>query len=224
VSELAAAACDKKGALSGLILQSKSTGHIIDLMARPSLKEDLIDAALVTFHRQGFHASGIQDVADAALAPKGSVYNHFTSKEEIASEALRRYWERGAGPLLGILADRARPPTERLSAFFTELDALTRRNGPQYGCLIGNFSAELAPQSDALRDVLNRVFTQWRDAVAACIADGQETQTIRGDLEPAALADFLLDAWEGAVLRNKVNTDGKSIKRFFQLALGALRA
>jgi TetR/AcrR family transcriptional regulator, transcriptional repressor for nem operon len=192
-------------------------------MARPSLKDDLIDAALVTFHRRGFHASGVQDVADAARAPKGSVYNHFSSKEEIAREALRRYWERGAEPVTAVLADEARPPVDRLNAFFTELHGLTMRNGAQYGCLIGNFSAELAPQSDALRADLKTVLTQWREAVAACLAEGQAMRTIRDDMEPGALADFLLDAWEGAILRNKVDGDGRSIERFFKLAVGTVR-
>jgi TetR/AcrR family transcriptional regulator, transcriptional repressor for nem operon len=192
-------------------------------MARPSLKDDLINAAVTTFHRRGFHASGVQDVADAARAPKGSVYNHFKSKEEIAGEALRRYWETGAGPLTSVLADETRSPLERLRSFFAELDKLTKQNGAQYGCLIGNFSSELASHSETLRADLKRVLADWRGAVAACLADGQADGTIRTGVDVEMLADFLLDSWEGAVLRNKVEKDGRSIDRFFNFALGFVR-
>ena len=60
-------------------------------MARPSKREEIAQAALRQFREYGFNATGVSDITAAAGAPKGSFYNHFTSKEECALEALSRY-------------------------------------------------------------------------------------------------------------------------------------
>ncbi|WP_406424298.1 TetR/AcrR family transcriptional regulator [Streptomyces sp. NBC_00873] len=53
-------------------------------MARASLRENLITAAVEQFHIHGYAAAGVKDITDAAGAPKGSFYNHFESKEALA--------------------------------------------------------------------------------------------------------------------------------------------
>src|SRR5262249_24318548 len=73
---------------------AETTGHIPGV-PRPGLREQLLAAGLATFHERGFNATSVQDITDAAGAPKGSFYNHFESKEALAAEAVRRYAERG---------------------------------------------------------------------------------------------------------------------------------
>ncbi len=70
-------------------------------------------------HARGFHASGVQDITDAAEVPKGTFYTHFDSKERFGAEVLGRYWERRADRALAILSDETRSPMERLKAYFT---------------------------------------------------------------------------------------------------------
>ena len=40
-------------------------------MARASLRERIVDAALERFHAQGFNGCSVQDITEAAGAPKG---------------------------------------------------------------------------------------------------------------------------------------------------------
>jgi TetR/AcrR family transcriptional repressor of nem operon len=60
-------------------------------MPRPSLREDVVAAAMKQFHRHGYQGGGVKDITNAAGLPKGSFYNYFASKEEMALEALMRY-------------------------------------------------------------------------------------------------------------------------------------
>jgi AcrR family transcriptional regulator len=66
-------------------------------MGRPSVRQQLVDAALGVFQSHGFNGSSVQDLTDAAGVPKGSFYNHFKSKEDLALEALQLYMERPGG-------------------------------------------------------------------------------------------------------------------------------
>jgi AcrR family transcriptional regulator len=43
-------------------------------MARASVKEQIIAAAVENLHRKGFNATSVEDITDAANVPKGSFY------------------------------------------------------------------------------------------------------------------------------------------------------
>ncbi len=115
------------------------------MMPRPNLREQIIDAAVATLHRQGFNGSSVQDITEAAHAPKGSFYNHFESKEDLAIAALDRYWERVEASLT-LLDGNDIPPRERIARYFSRLNDAARKGGFRTGCLIGNLTAEMAAQ------------------------------------------------------------------------------
>lgn len=51
-------------------------------------RDAVLAAAKHLFLRQGYHATGMREVAQEAGISLGTVYNHFTSKEEILQELL----------------------------------------------------------------------------------------------------------------------------------------
>jgi len=69
-------------------------------MARPSLREKLACSAVDTLHTFGFKGCSIQDITEAAGVPKGSFFNHFENKEDLAIDALRRYLEGARSEML----------------------------------------------------------------------------------------------------------------------------
>src|ERR1700743_708902 len=67
---------------------------------RPSLREKLASSAVDTLHVHGFKGCSIQDITEAAGVPKGSFFNHFENKEELAIDSLRRYFEGARADML----------------------------------------------------------------------------------------------------------------------------
>src|SRR5215475_15061326 len=104
-------------------------------MARESVKDQIVAAAVETLHRQGFNGTSVQDITDAAKVPKGSFYNHFESKEELAVAALDRYWQ---GVLAGLrpLSNAKTPALERLKQYFRNLGERGRTREYRTGCMI----------------------------------------------------------------------------------------
>jgi TetR/AcrR family transcriptional repressor of nem operon len=167
---------------------------------------------LKVLHARGFHASGVQDITEAAEVPKASFYTHFDSKERFGAEVLGRYWERRADRALAILSDETRSTLERLKTYFGEK---TQLPGPfEKGCMIGNFSAELAGESRLVRDRLAAVFGAWTQMLAGCIREAQAAGELRTTLDPESIAAFLIDAFEGVTLRTKVDRDVTALRRF----------
>ena len=190
-------------------------------MPKPSVREQLIDAGLKTLLRQGFNGSGVQDIADAARVPKGSFYNHFESKEAFAAEVLERYWQAGA-VRTAVLRDLTVGPVERLRIYFGALfDAAV---GPDFekGCMIGNFSTELPEQSPEIRERLAAIYAAWTRSIESCVREAQNAKRVRVDLPASAVASFLINSWEGAVLRARVERDRSPLVQFEQVVFAGV--
>ena len=181
-------------------------------MKQTGTRDHLIATGLKLLHARGFHACGVQDITAAAEVPKGTFYTHFDSKERFGADVLGRYWEQRASRAQTILSDESRTPLERLKAYFASKAQVT---GPfDKGCMIGNFSAEMAADSRLMRDRLGAVLAAWTQMLATCIREARSAGQLTTDQDPEMIAAFLIDAFEGAVLRTKVDRDGTALKRF----------
>jgi TetR/AcrR family transcriptional regulator, transcriptional repressor for nem operon len=183
-------------------------------MARPSKREEIAQAALQQFLTRGFNATGISDITAAAGAPKGSFYNHFSSKEESAVEALSRY---AAGLRFGILTTPGRPALERLRAHFEFLSEETARHGFAQGCLAGNLGAEVADHSEEIRTAVQRGFGRWAALIQQVLAEAQEAGELDSALDIQAAARFILSAWEGTLIVARADKSFDPFDAFFRM-------
>lgn len=188
---------------------------------KTNVRERLLAAAFETLHRDGFNATGVQDITDAAGVPKGSFYNHFASKDALGVEVVAQYVAKGAERRRA-LVDGTGAPLARLKAYFKSLSQLGPGSGFSRGCLLGNFSAELSSQSPDIRQALADAFANWTKDIARVVADAQEAGEIGRDLPAAALAAFLLNAWEGAVLRSRVDRSAAPLDAFMKVAFNKI--
>ena len=93
-------------------------------MPRPSVRPQLVEAALDQFHTRGFHNCSVDDIAKAAGVPKGSFYNHFASKDALAVEALQQYQQRSVWRTTD---DADQPPITRLRHRFEAMRRVLHR-------------------------------------------------------------------------------------------------
>jgi len=192
-------------------------------MSKPNVREQLLAAGLETLHARGFNATGVQDIVDAAGVPKGSFYNHFASKDALGVEIVQVYAAK-ADVRLRLLQDGSVPPLVRLRSYFEGLNEIGAASNYVRGCLLGNFSTELSAQSPAIRDCLRAVFTDWTAAVAIVIAEAQGAGDVPKTIAAGPLAGFLIDAWEGAVMRSKLERSRAPLDAFLDVAFSKILA
>ncbi|MDB5410088.1 MAG: transcriptional regulator, partial [Rhodospirillales bacterium] len=177
--------------------------------------EQIVEAGMTVLLEKGFNGCGVQEITDCAGVPKGSFYNHFESKEALGAEIVERYAERS---VRGVLADRSFPPIERLRLHFEALNERYIGFGFRRGCLLGNFSAELSDQSALIRARLAEVFAHWTKDLEAAISEAQAQGAIGASVPAAELAAFLLNAYEGALLRARVEKNRDAFENFMRVA------
>lgn len=187
-------------------------------MASPT-REKIFAAAQDRFHALGYSACGVQEIVDTAGVPKGSFYNYFKTKEGLALEVLETYV---ASSRREILSDAALTPLSRIKAHFGFFISRYEHDGFDKGCLIGNFSAGSSESVPLLKDALRASLSTWADLLSAVIRDGQKIEEIKGGIDPDAVARFLINSWEGAVLRMKITGDRQPLDDFMSIAIDLL--
>lgn len=190
-------------------------------MARQSMREEIVEAALAQFHERGYNAAAVKDITDRAGVPKGSFYNHFASKEALAIVALQRY---GDGTRMPDLADKSVEPVRRIRAHFEFLRDQTVGAGIARGCMLGNFGTEIADHSESIREAVHQGFVGWAELLNAALTEGQQAGSVRADLDPAKTAQFLISAWEGTLIQARTFKSVDVFDSFFELTFTSLLA
>jgi TetR/AcrR family transcriptional repressor of nem operon len=185
-------------------------------MARRNVREQIVEAGLKALLEKGFNGCGVQEITDLAGVPKGSFYNHFESKEALGAEVVDRYGQ--GNPRRASLGDKSIAPLDRLRRHFDALSEMYAGLNYGRGCLLGNFSAELADQSPLIRDRLAALYVAWTKDIEAAIKDAQADASIATGADAGDLAAFLLDAYEGALLRARVERNRHAFDRFMKVA------
>lgn len=187
-------------------------------MARRNTRNVVFDSGTKLLIERGYSACSVQDITEGAGVPKGSFYNHFKSKEALAAEVLSQY---GKGSTdRSVLSNSTIPALTRLKKHFAALnDYFSRCND---GCLVGKFMAEVSDDTPKIREGLLSVLNLWGEQISSAIEEGQRQGAIRKDLKANELAAFLIDSYEGAILRTRVEKSPRALNSFVKVVFSSI--
>ncbi|HTB71812.1 MAG TPA: TetR/AcrR family transcriptional regulator [Polyangiaceae bacterium] len=162
--------------------------------ARALFRNAILDAAEAVFAERGFHGARIQDIAERARIAVGTVYNHFSDKDEVLSALLE---ERTDGLLAQVRAGGAsvsatpRGFRARLEASVAGMLGYVEQHRAFFAIANehGLFAGAIAPSARSSARSVERMET-FRAVFRAIVEEGIAS----GDLEPLdadALARFL---------------------------------
>ena len=193
-------------------------------MAAKSTREHLIDVGVGLMHQNGYIATGLTDILKAANVPKGSFYHHFSSKEDFAAAVLERYGMREREHAAAFLNDMTIPPLKRLRRYFGDLVRIYGQKGTIPGCMMGRFSLEIAGESPQLRKRISASFDHWQHTIAAVIGQAIAQKELPAGTDSELLAGFVLNSWEGALLRSQAEKSDASLEGFMHFVFDELLA
>jgi TetR/AcrR family transcriptional repressor of nem operon len=192
------------------------------LMVESSTRDQLIDVGLKLMHGHGYNATGLTEILKAADVPKGSFYHHFGSKEDFAAAALDRYITREGEHCEAVLNDSKTPPLKRLKRYFLDLVKIYGQNGPIPGCMMGRFSLEIAAENPQLRKQISTAFAGWQQVIATVVRQAVTLRELPAGTNPESLAGFLLNSWEGALLRSQAEKSDAPLDTFMHYIFDGL--
>jgi len=183
-------------------------------------RENLLNKGVALLTEKGYHGTGLKEILDAVQVPKGSFYNYFSSKEEFCAEVVGHYIEPFIVQLDGHLQNPDLDALSALTHYFSELVAELEKAGFKGGCLLGNLMGEIGDTSELCREALQSAVNRYRDLLQAGLEKAQLEGSVRTDVPAQVMADLLTNAWQGALLRMKIEHASVPLKQCCDALLG----
>ncbi|ATY83664.1 TetR/AcrR family transcriptional regulator [Kyrpidia spormannii] len=133
--------------------------------------EEIAAAAIQLFEQKGYHATSVQDIADAVGLQKGSLYHYIASKEElllkITHQAISGFVRR-----LEEIIDTDLPVEERFrQGIRTHMQYITQYLSMSTVLLREAFSLG-EPHNEVIRDLTDRYLNLWTQIINEGVAAG----------------------------------------------------
>ena len=155
-----------------------------------SRRDHIVDAAAALFADKGVATTTVRDIGDAAGILSGSLYYHFSSKEAIVEEIVRRYLQELVGAYQAVLAAE-RAPRARLEGLIRASFRAIEQH--PHACEIYQNEhkyLESLQGLDDLRPLTAEVQAAWTDTIRRGVRAG----VFRKDVDPKLFYRFARDA------------------------------
>lgn len=129
------------------------------------VRNRLIDAAAHNFHKEGFAATSMHDVRNAAGVTGGALYHHFPTKKELVLAVIA---ERVGPEVTATWIDTIRRAEDAATGILKVFDDVIEQledAGSVSGCPLNNLAVELSLADPDIRQALAQKFEAWRQAV-----------------------------------------------------------
>ena len=193
-------------------------------MSRASQKqtnrENLLSQGVTMLMQQGYHGTGLKEILDAVQIPKGSFYNYFGSKENFAAEVIQHYINPFIDQLSGHLQNSDHDALSSLQHYFNELISELEKTEFKGGCLLGNLMGEIGDTSEICQKSLQSAVHRYRNLLQTGLLKAQQEGTVRADKSAEDMADLLVNMWQGALLRMKIEQSSTPLKQCCENLLG----
>jgi TetR/AcrR family transcriptional regulator, transcriptional repressor for nem operon len=191
-------------------------------MPKSDNRDRILTHAAQLVRRQGFNNTGIQEILIQAGVPKGSFYFYFKSKEDLGL-ALIDYYASGITSMIeSLLKAAGSSPLQRLEHFFEGFRQLCDQEEWKSGCPIGNLTQEMGTLNLAFQDKLKGVFVRMALGIRECLQEARASEQIDRSLDLDDTADFIVNSWEGALLRVKAEGNTEPLRIFQKMIFGLI--
>jgi TetR/AcrR family transcriptional regulator, lmrAB and yxaGH operons repressor len=185
------------------------------MSAPPRHRGAIVRAAAMLFRRNGYAATGINEIAEVSGAPKGSLYHYFPGGKDQIAEAAVRFAGTVVVTTLEKLAQEHDTAAAMIRAYCKLLAGWMAKSGFRDGCPIATTLLEAAPQSTEMAAAGRDAFAGWCAVIArALVRDGF------GKAEAKRLSTLTVSSLEGALILARVEASARPIEDVAK-ALGA---
>lgn len=180
-------------------------------------KLHIIRHGLRALYRKGYNATGVKEITDAAGIPKGSFYNYFSSKEDMAIEAMEYFTQRELESMENILTDKTTAPLKRIDKLYAaKIEHFVNRGDFSFGCFLCNMTLEMADVNEAIAQAASDAFTREYQPIINCFEEAVEKGDLPPDCDIQQLTDLLRNAWLGALVIMKATKSDQPLRSFQQ--------
>ncbi|AKB79738.1 Transcriptional regulator, TetR family [Methanosarcina horonobensis HB-1 = JCM 15518] len=132
--------------------------------SKMNTREKILTTAAILFQKNGYHATGLNEIIKESATPKGSLYYYFPNgKEELAAATIKLMGDKIQHDIKEELAQNS-DPVQAIKEFILDLAWKFNEKEDQENCFsIGLLALETVSISDSLRKACTEVYDMWTD-------------------------------------------------------------
>src|SRR6201985_3059083 len=164
-------------------------------------RRKIVETAAVLFNQRGFTGCSMGNIVEASGLEKGTLYGHFSTKEELALLAFDYAWR-----------DTSDKRLRNIDSVSNAVDKLKLHidnyvNTPSFpgGCPLLNFAVDADDGNLALRTRVRKALKGWEELLAKIVKDGQSAGEINPEIDPHSIANLVISTLEGATVLARIN-------------------
>lgn len=180
--------------------------------AHAPTKQRLLEAAERLMLAQGFTATSVNEICEAAKVTKGSFFHYFESKDQLGQEVLERFCASGE-KLHQTFAGDDPDPLKRVYNYIDNTIKMATDPAMSKGCLLGFFSQELCDTNPSIRAACNKGFADWAKSLGEEMAKAKAKHAPSAAFNPRELAEHLIAVMEGSMIIGKARGDMSVVAR-----------
>jgi TetR/AcrR family transcriptional repressor of nem operon len=164
-------------------------------------RQKIVETAAVLFNQKGFTGCSMGDIVAASGLEKGTLYGHFSTKEELALHAFDYAWKETSDKRLRDV-ETVPNAVDKL-----RLHIDNYLNTPSFpgGCPLLNFAVDADDGNLALRTRVRKALMGWEQFLAKIVEDGQSAGEINPEIDPHSVANLLISLLEGATMVARID-------------------
>lgn len=189
-------------------------------------REALLDAALEEIQLHGFQSASLNSILQRAGVTKGALYHHFGNKHELGLAVVD---ELVRSCIIETFVTPLRECDDPIACMQQIVEGEVGSLSDDQlvlGCPLTNVSQEMAPIDEGFREATDRIIHLLRDSLADALRRGQSAGKVRDDIDPEAVATFVVAARQGTIGLTKATQDAAvchQVMNVFGTFLQALR-
>ncbi|UKB80597.1 TetR/AcrR family transcriptional regulator [Chryseobacterium sp. MEBOG07] len=186
-------------------------------MKKEKVRDRMIRVASDLFYKQGFNSTGINQIIAEADIAIGSLYNHFSSKNDLLQAYLIKEelnWFEGFESSTSKISE----PREKLLALIDYRKKL-QQTSQFAGCHFIKIVSEIGEGNPSVSSFARQHKEKQKDIIKTLIEEyGAEKELVDADL----LADTIFLLIEGAVVTSTINRQNESFDQVKKMVQGLL--
>ncbi len=184
-------------------------------------KELLLEKGAELFATQAYNATGIRQITQSIGIPTGSFHYHFKNKEEFTIAILDEWFNKEFKPIGNeILFNQTLNAKQKLLQYFQVMIDYYIEKSNEYGvysnCMLGNLGQELANDNSTIIKKVRQLYAGFIYGIQTLIQLGQQDESIKTVFRAEKMAPFIFDAYEGALLRRKIEQSNQPLTEFLK--------
>lgn len=180
--------------------------------ARTGAAERILKTASELFYKQGYRATGVNEVIEASGVAKATFYQHFPTKEALCLAYLREQNDSDLAAFEAYINQQA-SPLDRFLAVITFLEPWMIENGMK-GCAFLNMVPEMPDTQNPVRTSVASHYARIRSIVTVLAGELIRSDPDRfGQLDARTLADDYMVVFTGAIALTEITQEMWPLKQ-----------